>query len=203
MESGQHVPEAAAAERGPACRQAGALARVISPPLLHDVHCGDRRAQSVREQHSNICSGRPRLPPSAQPAPAQPWCPSLPQRSLWVAHTCWRQSGAWGSTRRRGGPKLPSGRDFITAAAPCKDLLPPPPLQHPSDGKGPQGKHFFPQPGPGCWDCATLRSRRKQLVQASQDQASVMSCTVTEKGNRTQPGRHLLRVNCPPASTGA
>lgn len=37
--SGQHVPEAAAAERGPARRQAGALARVVPPPLLHDVHC--------------------------------------------------------------------------------------------------------------------------------------------------------------------
>lgn len=39
MESGQHVPEAAAAERSPARCQAGTLARVISPPLLHDVHC--------------------------------------------------------------------------------------------------------------------------------------------------------------------
>lgn len=37
--SGQHVPEAAAAERSPARRQAGALARVVPPPLLHDVHC--------------------------------------------------------------------------------------------------------------------------------------------------------------------
>lgn len=37
--SGQHVPEAAAAERGPARRQAGAVARVVPPPLLHDVHC--------------------------------------------------------------------------------------------------------------------------------------------------------------------
>lgn len=44
--SGQHVPEAAAAERSPARRQAGALARVVPPPLLHDVHCRDRRAVS-------------------------------------------------------------------------------------------------------------------------------------------------------------
>lgn len=117
MESGQHVPEAAAAERSPARCQAGTLARVISPPLLHDVHCGDRRARSVREQHSNTCSGRLHLPPSPQPAPAQPWCPSLPQCSLWVAHACWRQSGAWGSTCRRRGPKLPSAHDFITAVS--------------------------------------------------------------------------------------
>lgn len=100
-------------------------------------------------------------------------------------------------------PSSPQATISSPQQHPARTRCPLPPLQHPSDGKGPQGKHFFPQPGPGRWDCATLRSRRKQLVQASQDQAFIMSCTVTEKGNRAQPGRHLLRVSFPPASTGA
>lgn len=52
--SGQHVPEAAAAQRGPARRQAGAVTRVVPPPLLHHVHCGHRaagEAQNIGTEH--------------------------------------------------------------------------------------------------------------------------------------------------------